>query len=119
MNIEMLPLSLYRANSELMLRILNLSQDYRHRGLEIACRYHEDIIVKTRAELSRLSQQTAPEMSFSLPAEIFMQLTGASMSGALATGTPLIAAQTTLIQGLQEAVQDWQTAVGQRALPDS
>jgi len=119
MNIEMHPLSLCKANSELMLRILNLSQDYRHRGLEVACRYHEDIIVKTRAELARVSQQTAPEMSFSLPAEIFMQLTGASMSGVLAAGTPLIAAQTTFIQGVQEAVQDWQTAVAQRALLDS
>ncbi|MGB3834378.1 MAG: hypothetical protein WA975_21235 [Mesorhizobium sp.] len=41
------------------------------------------------------------------------------MSGVLAAGTPLIAAQTTFIQGVQEAVQDWQTAVAQRALLDS
>ena len=34
MEIDMHPLNLHKANLELMLRILNLSQDFRHRGLE-------------------------------------------------------------------------------------
>ena len=119
MEIDMHPLNLHKANLELMLRILNLSQDFRHCGLEAACRYHEDVITKTRVELDRVSQQCEPETSFSLPTDIFMQLAGASMSGVMAMGAPLVAAQTAYAQGLQKAIQEWQAAVVQRALPGS
>lgn len=119
MEIDMHPLNLHKANLELMLRILNLSQDFRHCGLEAACRYHEDVIAKTRVELDRVAQQCEPETSFSLPTDIFMQLAGASMSGVMAMGAPLVAAQTAYAQGMQKAVQEWQTAVVQRALPGS
>lgn len=62
MEIDMHPLNLHKANLELMLRILNLSQDFRHRGLEAACRYHEDVIAKTRAEVGRVRSNANPKL---------------------------------------------------------
>jgi len=108
MEIEMRPPGPYRANSALMLRIMRLSQDFRRNGLEAACRYHDDIIARTSAELARVAQQSDPEAASDLSAGILMRLSLASLSGMMAMAGPLFAAQVAFAHGLQQALRESQ-----------
>lgn len=108
MTIEMHPLGLDTATSTLMLRFMRLSQDYRRRGLEAACQYHDDIIARTGDELARVVQPPGSGAVTDFSAEILMRLSLASLSGMMAMAGPLFAAQVAFAHGLQQALQEAQ-----------
>ncbi len=110
---EMPVFNLRKANSEWMLRVLSLSQDYRRHALDAACRYHDEVMARTQAELDRLNEKPAADVVPGAAMELNMRLAAASIGGLLAAGSPMIAAQAAFAQGFAQAFHDWQAAVAQ------
>ena len=111
-----LPLpSLNKANAEWLLRVLSLSQDCRLSSLEAACRYHDEVIETTRAERERLKQQPDSAMGVYAPVELSTRLAMASMGGLFTIASPLFAAQSAFVKGMQQSFQDWLKAATPRS----
>lgn len=108
---EMPIFNLRKPNSEWMLRVLSLSQDYRRHALDAACRYHDEVMARTQAD--RLSEKPTAEAVPGAAMEMNMRLAAASIGGLLAAGSPMIAAQAAFAQGFAQAFHDWQAAVAQ------
>lgn len=74
MSIEALPLNLYKANTELQLRLTRLLQESGHRWLEATQQASSENISETTAEIEGLLRSANWQSLTTLPAESFWRL---------------------------------------------
>ena len=103
-----LPLSLYKANSELQLRINKLVMENWKKWLELSTRAMDDGIAESQARVEQLLRAQDWTALASMPAETFGRLLQQRLGDADVTNQIAASVQAHFAQGLQEAIQTWQ-----------
>lgn len=103
-----LPLSLYKANSELQLRINKLVMENWKKWLELSTRAMDDGIAESQARVEQLLRAQDWTALASMPAETFGRLLQQRLGDADVTNQIAASVQAHFAQGLQEAIQIWQ-----------
>lgn len=103
-----LPLSLYKANSELQLRINKLVMENWKKWLELSTRAMDDGIAESQARVEQLLKAQDWTALASMPAETFGRLLQQRLGDADVTSQIAASVQAHFAQGLQEAIQTWQ-----------
>ncbi len=111
MSIQATPLSLFKANAELQLRIAQLMRESGHRWLEAAQHSSATGISETTSELQSLLKAEDWQSLASLPVEAFMRRIEDRMSDARSASDIAIRNQQAFASGLQQALEAWQKAV--------
>lgn len=111
MSIQATPLSLFKANAELQMRIAQLMRESAHRWLEAAQQSSAAGISETTSELQSLLKAEDWQSLASLPAEAFMRRLEDRMSDAKSASDIAIRNQQAFASGLQQALEAWQKAV--------
>ncbi|RAO77194.1 phasin family protein [Dyella jiangningensis] len=103
-----LPLALYKANSELQLRISKLVMENWKKWLELSTRAMDDGIAESQARVEQLLKAQDWAALASMPAETFGRMLQQRLGDANVTNHIAASVQAHFAQGLQEAVQTWQ-----------
>lgn len=103
-----LPLSLYKANSELQLRIGKLVMENWKKWLELSSRAMDDGIAESQNRVEQLLKAQDWTALATMPAETFGRLLQQRMGDADVTNHIAANVQAHFALGLQEAVQTWQ-----------
>lgn len=103
-----LPLSLYKANSELQLRINKLVMENWKKWLELSSRAMDDGIAESQARVEQLLRAQDWTALASMPAETFGRMLQQRLGDADVTNQIAASVQAHFAQGLQEAIQTWQ-----------
>jgi hypothetical protein len=111
MNSE-LPLSLYKANTELQLQITRLLQEASHRWLEAAHELSTEGIAETTAQIQGLLGSGDWQAATTLPAETFWRLLQGRLTDAQSVNQVAMKSQAAFADGVRQALAHWQGAVG-------
>ena len=103
-----LALKLYKANSELQLRLGKLVMENWKKWLELSSRAVDDGIADSQARVEQLLRAQDWTALASMPAETFGRLLQQRMGDADVTNQIAVNVQAHFAQGLQEAIQTWQ-----------
>jgi len=103
-----LPLALYKANSELQLRISKLVMENWKKWLELSTRAMDDGIAESQARVEQLLKAQDWSALATMPAETFGRMLQQRMGDANVTNHIAASVQAHFAQGLQEAIQTWQ-----------
>ncbi|WP_430391132.1 phasin family protein [Dyella sp. 20L07] len=103
-----LPLSLYKANTELQLRVNKLVMEHWKKWLELSTKSVGDGIAESQARIEQLIKAQDWAALSTLPGETFWQQLQQRAGEANITNQVAANVQTQFAQGLQEAIQVWQ-----------
>lgn len=107
-NLSELPLSLYKANLELQVKIGKLIQESGREWLDFGYRLINDGIAESNAEVDELLKTGDWEKLAALPAESFWRQVQQRFGDSQAAAQIAIGAQTAFASGLQDALKAWQ-----------
>lgn len=102
------PMALYKANFELMLRIGNLLQENRQRWMSAGAGSASEAFQKSMAETQRMLASNDWTSLTTLPGEAFWKSLQAQSNPLQANAEAAIQHQMAFAQGLQEAFRTWQ-----------
>lgn len=111
MSLDTLPLSLYRANSELQLRIARLLQDNGHRWLNTVRTSQAGTMANSAGEIGALLQSAHWQSLAALPLDSFWRLFQARPIQPGALHQRIIEDQAEFTRELQLAIDDWRNSV--------
>lgn len=111
MSLDTLPLSLYRANSALQLRIARLLQDNGHRWLNTVRAPQAGAMANTATEISALLHSTHWHSLAALPLDSFWRLFQARPMQPGSLHQRIIEDQADFTRELQLAIDDWRNSV--------
>lgn len=103
-----LPLSLYKANLELQVKIAKLIQESGREWLDFGYRLINDGIAESNAEVDELLKTGDWEKLAALPAESFWRQVQQRFGDSQAAAQIAVGAQTAFASGLQDALKAWQ-----------
>jgi Phasin protein len=103
-----LPLNLYKANTELQLRVSKLVMESWKKWLELSSRAVDDGIAESQARVEQLLKAQDWVALASMPGETFAHLLQQRMGDGDITNQIAANVQVRFAQGLQEAIQTWQ-----------
>lgn len=103
-----LPLNLYKANTELQLRVVKLVMENWKKWLELSSRAVDDGIAESQARVEQLLKAQDWTSLASMPAETFWRLLQQRMGDGDINNQIAANVQAHFAQGLQEAIQIWQ-----------
>ncbi|WP_211369399.1 phasin family protein [Pseudoxanthomonas kalamensis] len=103
-----LPLSLYKANLELQVKIGRLIQESGQQWLDYGNRLIGDSIAESNAEMDELLQAQDWQQLASLPAESLWRQLQQRVGDSQAVAQIAVNAQNAFASGLQQILQDWQ-----------
>lgn len=103
-----LPLSLYKANTELQLRVNKLVMENWKKWLELSTRAMDDGIAEQPARVEQLIKAQDWAALASMPADTFWRQLQQRMGDASVTNQIAANVQAHFAKGLQDAVQTWQ-----------
>jgi hypothetical protein len=103
-----LPLNLYKANTELQLRISRLVMENWKKWLEFSTRAVDDGIAESQAKVEQLLKAQDWQALATMPAETFWRLLQQRMGDSTVNNQIAAKVQAHFAQGLQEAVMAWQ-----------
>lgn len=103
-----LPLSLYKANLELQVKIAKLIQESGREWLDFGYRLINDGIAESNAEVDELLKAGDWEKLAALPAESFWRQVQQRFGDSQAAAQIAVSAQTAFASGLQDALKAWQ-----------
>lgn len=113
MSFETIPLSSYKANVELQLRLSRLLQESGHRWLDSVQQSSSESIAETTAQIEGLLRSENWQALATLPAETFWRLFQSRMSDAQTLNQIAVQNQAAFTTGLQQALESWQSAATQ------
>lgn len=105
------PLSLYKANLDLWLRIGELLQENRDQWMHLVARELEDNLVETRAEALQLQEAGDWASLAILPGSALWRIAQQQLGDLEAVAQTAAGNQLTFANGFQQALSDWQDAV--------
>lgn len=111
MSLDSLPLSLYRANSELQLRIARLLQDNGHRWLNTVRAPQAGAMADSAGEIGALLQSAHWQSLATLPLDSFWRLLQARPMQSGSLHQRIIEDQAAFTRELQLAIDDWRNSV--------
>lgn len=111
MSLDTLPLSLYRANSALQLRIARLLQDNGHRWLNTVRAPQAGTMTNTAAEINALLHSAHWHSLAALPLDSFWRLFQARPMQSSTLHQRIIEDQAEFTRELQLAIDDWRNSV--------
>lgn len=111
MSIEALPLNLYKANTELQLRLTRLLQESGHRWLEATQQPSSENISETTAEIEGLLRSANWQSLTTLPAESFWRLFQSRITDTQTINQIAVKNQAAFTAGVQQALESWQKSV--------
>lgn len=111
MSAQTIPLHLLKAQIELQLHLGKLLQESGQQWLEHAARSGPERIAETGNEIAGLHKTSNWQELATLPAQAFWRHAHLRMGHAQALAQTAMASQMALMQGVQQAVQDWQQQV--------
>lgn len=103
-----LPLALYKANTELQLRINKLVMENWKKWLELSTRAVDDNIADSQAKVEQLLKAQDWAGLAAIPADAFWRQLQTRMGDATVTNQIAANVQMHFAQGLQDAIQTWQ-----------
>ena len=103
-----LPLSLYKANTELQLRVNKLVMENWKKWLELSTRAMDDGIAEQQARVEQLIKAQDWAALASMPADTFWRQLQQRMGDASVSNQIAANVQAHFAKGLQDAVQTWQ-----------
>ncbi len=103
-----LPLNLYKANTELQLRINKLVMENWKKWLEFSNRAVDDGIAESQSKVEQLLKAQDWSALATMPAETFWRLLQQRMGDSTLNNQIAANVQAHFAQGLQEAIQTWQ-----------
>jgi hypothetical protein len=109
MSIKTLPLHLYKANTELQLRVTELLQQSGHCWLEAV----EQSSADTTAEIEELLRSANWQSLVTLPSESFWRLLQQHVGDTRAISQVAIKNQSDFTTGLRQALEHWQKTVAE------
>ncbi|MBU9486208.1 hypothetical protein KTE66_26660 [Burkholderia multivorans] len=112
---EPISLHLYKTNREFQLRIARLLQESGRQWFEAVERATADSIAESAAEIETLRGKTDWPSVAALPAESLGRLFQRRADDAQAVAREAVKSQAAFTAGLQQALGDWQKAVGEVA----
>lgn len=115
MNDPTLALALYKANTELQLRLAQLVQESGHRYLDAAQRISQEGVEEASGELKDLLESSNWQSLATLPAESFWRAFRQRAGEAHAINQMAIDNQKAFAVGLQQAIAQWQQAISKAA----
>lgn len=111
MSIDTLALSLYKANIEFQLRIINLLQVSGHQWLASVQQTSAEYVSQTKAKIDSLVQSASwPELA-TLPSESFWRVFQQQSSDVQLANQLAVKNQAIFASGLQQALDSWQKSV--------
>lgn len=103
-----LPLNLYKANTELQLRINKLVMENWKKWLELSNRAVDDGIADSQSKVEQLLKAQDWQALAMMPAETFWRALQQRMGDSTVNNQIAANVQAHFAQGLQEAIQTWQ-----------
>lgn len=113
MSAQTLPLDLFKAQLELQLQLNRLLQESGQQWLEHAARTAPEDVAGTGAEIESLHQSDSWQELATLPAQAFWRQAHLHMGHTQALAQSTVATQMAFAQGLQQALQSWQSRVAE------
>jgi len=108
---DTLPLNLYKANTELQLRITRLLQEAGHQWLESVQQASTESIAETTAEIEGLLRSANWQSLATFPSESFWRLFQHRTGDVQLVNQIAIKNQAAFTTGLQQALENWQKSV--------
>lgn len=106
-----LPLSLYKANTELQLQFTRLLQQASHDWLEAAQQLSAEGIQETAAQIHGLLNTADWQAATALPAEVFWRVLEGRLRDVQSINRVAMKSQAAFADGVREALGHWQEAV--------
>lgn len=113
MNVESIPLALYKANIELQLRISRLLQENGHRWLESVQQSNAEGITETTAEIEALLRSANWQALAMLPIDTFWRQFQGRVGDTRQMNQLATENQAAFVAGVQQALESWQKEVAE------
>lgn len=113
MNVESIPMALYKANIELQLRISRLLQENGHLWLESMQQSNAENIEETTAEIEGLLRSANWQALATLPVESFWRHFQNRVGDTQTINQIAVKNQAAFMAGVQQALESWQKAVAE------
>lgn len=113
MNVESIPLALYKANIELQLRISRLLQENGHRWLESVQQSNAEGISETTAEIEALLRSANWQALAMLPIDTFWRQFQGRVGDTQQMNQLATENQAAFVAGVQQALESWQKEVAE------